>query len=206
MEKQSLKQQISMGIRIKKVIGKFLFERVHGWRFVGKPMPVEASRCVFVFAPHTSNWDFYFGLLCMMSLGVPIKVAIKDFWTQFPFGLVVKPLGGVGITRSKKRAHKNHISIMAAFFDKYEHIAFIITPEGTRSRRTKWKTGFYYVAKKANVPIVTFRADFSKRTCDFGPVFSPETDIDAVMKPMMKFFAGGVAYHPELFAVDERYV
>ncbi|MEZ4987776.1 MAG: hypothetical protein R2795_22565 [Saprospiraceae bacterium] len=59
--------------------------RLHGWRLVGRPVPPEAHRCVFVFAPHTSNWDFYFGTLCMMSWGIPIKVArSSDFGCAFP--------------------------------------------------------------------------------------------------------------------------
>lgn len=189
---------------MKKQIGKFLFETVHGWRFVGKPMPEEANRCVFVFAPHTSNWDFYFGVLCIWSLDVPMKLAIKDFWTKFPFGLIIKPLGGVGIDRTKRKG-KDHINMMASIFDKYERIAFVITPEGSRSKRTRWKTGFYHLAKAADVPIVTFRADFSERTCDFGPVFTTQKSMDNVMKEMMVFFDGGVPYHPELFSVDERY-
>jgi len=191
---------------MKKRFAKFLFETVHGWSFVGDPPPQEVHRCVFVFAPHTSNWDFYFGVLCMMSMGVPIRAAIKNFWTKFPFSLIIKPLGGVGIDRSSGGKKRDQVSMLAEVFDKNEHIAFVITPEGTRKKRTRWKMGFYHVAKKANVPMVSFAADFSKRQCWFGPVHTPDEKLEDVMTSMTSFFGGAVAYHPELFSLDERYV
>lgn len=189
---------------MKKAIAKFLFETFHRWEFIGPPPPKEVHRCMFVFAPHTSNWDFYFGILCMMSLGVPIKAAIKSFWMKFPFSLVIKPLGGVGIDRSGKSG-KNQIQRLAEVFDRHENIAFVITPEGTRSLRTKWKMGFYHVAKAADVPMVPFTADFHKRKCWFGPVHFPNEELEDVMKSMTPFFKEAVGLHPEKFSVDKRY-
>ena len=184
--------------------------RLHGWKLIGKPIPPEAKRCMFVFAPHTSNWDFYHGVLNMYAWAIPVKIAIKNFWTQFPFGLIIKPLGGVGVDRSPKAKDRRGTQIknMAAVFKKNKEIAFVITPEGSRSRRSRWKTGFYYIAKEAGVPIVTMTADYSTREITFGPVFHPDRqDLDTVMRQMMDFYAHhGRAKYPECFALDERYV
>ena len=157
----------------------------HGWKLVGDPIPPEVKRCVFVFAPHTSNWDFYHGMMNMFAWGIPVKVAIKNFWTKFPFSLLIKPMGGVGIDRSKKTAENKgtQITNIAAVFKKYQEIAFIITPEGSRSKRTQWKAGFYYIAKEARVPVVIMTADYKTRHITFGPVFYPEReDLETVMR------------------------
>ncbi|MFK7810485.1 MAG: 1-acyl-sn-glycerol-3-phosphate acyltransferase [Saprospiraceae bacterium] len=188
-----------------------LIRNLHGWKLIGKPIPPEAMRCVFVFAPHTSNWDFYHGMMNMFGWGIPVKVAIKNFWTQFPFNLLIKPLGGVGIDRSKKTGDRKGAQIlaMASVFKRYEKIAFIITPEGSRSKRTKWKQGVYYIAKEAGVPIVTMTANYDTRDITFGPVFHPEKDdLETVMRGMMDFYRvhGIGAKYPEEFALDERYV
>jgi 1-acyl-sn-glycerol-3-phosphate acyltransferase len=182
-----------------------LLRNLHGWKLKGDPIPKEAMRCVFVFAPHTSNWDFYHGMLNMFAWGIPVKVAIKKFWTEFPFSLLIRPLGGVGIDRSKKAKENRGAQIgnIAAVFKKYEEIAFIITPEGSRSKRTKWKTGFYHIAKEARVPIVIMTADYNTRHITFGPVLYPETeDLETVMRKVMVFYAkNGGSKYPEEFAL-----
>jgi len=190
---------------LRQAIGKILV-KISGWKRLND-VPAEAKRCVFVFAPHTSNWDWYYGTINMFAWGLPIKVAIKNFWTKFPLGLLIKPLGGVGIDRSKKANHnkEDQVNQLAALFDQYDEIAFTITPEGTRSLRTKWKTGFFYIAHKANVPIVMISANCENKTVKFGPVLDPQSGLDQVMKDMMNFFSDAVAFYPENFSIDERY-
>ncbi len=193
-------------MKIKRWIAKTLF-KWHGWTVAGE-MPPEVFRCVFVFAPHTSNWDFYFGVLCMMGLGVPVKLAIKQFWVLFPFSLIIKPLGGVGIKRKKKAdgTGYNQVEMMAEIFKEYDQIALIIAPEASRSIRKQWKTGFFHVAEMANVSIVTLRGDYAKREVEFGPVYKGKENLDKVMRGMMTFFSGGIAKYPEKSSLDERYV
>ena len=190
---------------MKTKIARFLF-KFHGWSLVGKPIPPEASRCMFIYAPHTSNWDFYYGMLCMMGWGIPVKVAIKDFWTKFPFSLIIKPLGGVGINRSKRQKGTSQIYDLVPIFEQNERIAFIITPEGSRGPRTQWKAGFYQIARLAKVPMVTLKGNFADKTVEFGPVFYPDQELDTIMRSMMEFFKDGVGKYPEMFKIDERYI
>ena len=171
---------------MKQTIARWLL-RAAGWSLEGAP-PAHA-RYVLIAAPHTSNWDFYFGVMCMISMGVPIKVAIKNFWTKFPFSLIIGPIGGVGIRRirNKDGSGYNQVDMLAELFERYEKIALIITPEGSRSLRKEWKTGFYHIAQKANVPIVTLGGDYEKKVVYFGPVFTGQESLDEVMRAMMNF-------------------
>ncbi len=181
--------------------------KFHGWSLVGKPIPEEVQRCVFVFAPHTSNWDFYHGLMCMRGWNVPVKVAIKKYWMRWPFRWIIKPMGGIGIDRNETKDGKrlNQVDLLASVFKQYQRIALIITPEGSRSARNEWKTGFYHIARKAGVPIVTLTGNFDQRTIEFGPVFTGEEQLDDIMRKMMEFFKKGVGKYPQNFAVDHRY-
>ena len=192
---------------LKAKFAKWLFH-THGWKLVGKPIPEEAQRCVFVFAPHTSNWDFYFGVAAMMGWGIPIKIAIKKVWTKFPLGLIVNPFGGIGIDRSKSKVRdtKGQVQNLANVFKDHQKIAFVITPEGSRSKRTQWKTGFYHIARLAKVPIVTLSGDYRKKAVEFGPVFTGNEKLEDIMREMMEFYKPGGGKFPDQFALDERYI
>ena len=190
---------------MKKIIAKILL-KIHGWSLVGE-VPKEAQRCVFVVAPHTSNWDYYYGMLLMFSWGIPVKVAIKKFWMQFPFGLIIKPLGGIGVDRTPKSAGKmEQVKKMAEVVKPLERVAFVIAPEGSRSLRKRWKSGFYHIAKLANVPIVTIKDNYENKTVEFGPVFNPDQPIEEVYRGMMEFYKDGKGKFPEQFSLDERYI
>ena len=182
-----------------------LLYKLSGWKISGE-IPDEIHRCVLVCAPHTSNWDFYFAVLVMKAQGIPYKAAIKNFWTKFPFGLIIKPLGGVGIERKKTNPKLHQVDMLAELFERYQDIALLITPEGTRSLRTKWKTGFYYIAKEAGVPIIPGSADYAKKEIIFGKAYTDLSDKDAILKDMMQFFNGVAGKHPELYSPDLRYV
>lgn len=181
--------------------------RVFGWmgfKLLNAP-PKEMQRCVLLFVPHTSNWDFVNGVTCMKGLNMPIKVAIKNFWTTFPFGLLVKPIGGIGIDRSKT-AKVSQVDQLAKVFKEHERIAFVITPEGSRSLRTNWKTGFYYIAQKANVPIITIKGDYKFKTVEFGPVIYPSATFEECMKEVMAYYKACNAKFPEKYSPDIRYI
>jgi len=189
-----------------KCIARFLFI-LHGWSFPEGPIPKETERCMFVFAPHTSNWDWYYGTLFIWANGLKMKVAIKKFWMRFPLNLVIRPLGGVAVDRKRSDGRAKQIEAMADIFKRYEKACFVITPEGTRGPQKRWKTGFYYIAQQAEVPIVTLSADFPNRTVKFGPIYNPnEQTLEEVMRSMMQFYKDCVPVVPENFMLDEKYI
>ena len=127
-----------------KAIAKLILWLI-GWK-VNFNLPKEAERSVMIAAPHTTNWDGIMVRLAFTILEIPVKIAIKDFWTKFPMGILVKPMGGLGIDRSKKdpnKPRKSQIEQMADFFGQHERMALVIAPEGTRDLRKEWKMGFY---------------------------------------------------------------
>ena len=190
-----------------KKIAKWVLS-LQGWT-VDLELPPEAQRCVMIAAPHTTNWDFYFTRVAFFVLGIPVKIAIKDFWTKFPFGLLIKPLGGLGINRRPKKegeVRKSYVEQMAAFFDEHDRIAMVVAVEGTRRLTKQWKMGFYHTAKKAGVPITFGYLDYSKKIGGVGGALHPTDDMEADMKVILDFYKNITPKYPEKFSLDERFV
>jgi len=185
-----------------------LLLKLLGWR-VDFNVPPEYKRSVLIAAPHTSNWDFFFVRVAFWALRVPMKVAIKDDWTRFPFGLVIKPLGGVGVNRKPKKEGERRISqveAMAELFNRYDKIGLVIAPEGTRKLVEKWKMGYYWIAKQAGVPIVCGYLDYKRKVAGIGPiVLYPKDNPDEELKPVMEFYKDIIGRNPDQFKIDKRY-
>ena len=160
------------------------------------------QKCVFCVAPHTSNWDFIMGKLCYTALnaGVKPKFLIKKAWTDFPFGLLIRPLGGIGVDRG---GQNNLAETVISEMEKHEQFQIAITPEGTRSRNANWKRGFYLIAERCKVPLVLVALDYNKKKTIIDHIFSPTGDIKADMDTIKKWYVERqiTAKHPENFAV-----
>lgn len=171
-----------------------------GWKVVGeKP---KYKKFVFMAAPHTSNWDFPIGRLSSTVMGIENKVLMKKSWFFFPLGYIFRWLGAMPIDRSKSGTVIDHI---LGLFKENESFVFAITPEGTRSYVEYWKTGFYTIAQKANVPIVMGYIDFKKKVTGIGPVIIPSGDKDADFKKILDFYKNVTARHPELYNQNPRF-
>lgn len=185
-----------------------LILKIGGWK-VDKQIPKEAYRSVMTAAPHTSNWDFVWTRVAFYVLGIPMRVTIKNDWTKFPYGLLIKPMGGIGVDRSPRKPGEERLSLtdaMADLFNHHDKIAMVVTPEGSRSLRTEWKKGFYYTALKAGVPITFGYLDYSKKIAGVGNVvLYPTGDIQKDMKVVMDFYATIMPKHPKKFSLDQRY-
>ncbi len=181
---------------------------MRGWTIEGTPSE-EAKRCVILAAPHTSNWDYLYAIATGFVKGIKFKVAIKHFWTVFPFGIIIRPLGGIGIKRGKHRNESvSQIDMMIDLFSKYQTLSLIIAPEGTRKLKTKWKTGFYHVAHKAQVPLIPVFMDYTNRRIIFGPSISSDGTLEEVMKNVGGYYQSvdGGPKNPKLFSLDESYI
>lgn len=189
-----------------KAIARFLLS-LSGWH-VNPSIPSEAERCVMTAAPHTSNWDIWYARLAFFIMGVPVRFTIKKEWMRFPFNLVIGPLGGLGIDRSPRKGtgeRSSYVEQMAALFEKHQRLAVLVTPEGTRSLRRQWKTGFYFAALKAGVPICLGYLNYQKKEAGVGLVIYPSGDIEADMRKVMAFYSQIPGKFPEKFSLDERY-
>ncbi len=155
---------------MKKLFGKFLLV-IMGWK-LDIAVPVKnISKCVLVAAPHTTNWDFYYAVSSFWAMGIPMKFFIKDSWTKPWYGFLIESMGGIGINRSQRSDMVNHA---AELLRNNENLYILNTPEGSRSYSEKWKTGFYYIAKEANVPILLAYADYKKKMAGIGKIIELE--------------------------------
>lgn len=191
-----------------KQIAKTFF-RINGWTYENEIGPF-GPKCILLAAPHTSNWDYIYGLVFFEKMGIEAKIAMKKEWFKFPFKQLIEPIGGVPVDRGPKGdgSHKlSAVEAMAALFDSYDELILVITPEGTRSKVTKWKTGFYHIAKMANVPIVLSYLDYRNKKGVVGKIMYPSDDLEADMKEIMAFYNthGHGRFHHQ-FSIDERYI
>ncbi len=178
--------------------------KLSGWKFQGE-IPKDIRSFIFIGAPHTSNHDFVPAMAIARYMKRNAKFVIKQEWMKFPLGLVMKSAGAIGLDRSKlKDKSASNTDVMAHLFEEYPELALMISPEGTRSPNPNWKTGFYYIAQKANVPIVLGFADFERKIAGIGPVIYP-TDFESDMIKIMDFYRGVKGCRAENFKLDSRF-
>ena len=123
---------------------------------------------------------------------------MKKEWFFFPLGFIFKAMGGIPVTRSKNTSMTD---TLAAEFAKHDKLQIALTPEGTRKRVTEWKKGFYYIALKANVPIVLVGLDYKRKAAIFLDTFYPTGDVEADMVKIKAYYEGIVGKYPEKFGV-----
>ena len=174
----------------------FIYTKLFGWKI--ENLQPEVPKCIIAVAPHTSNFDFIIGKLAYASLGRKTQFLMKKEWFFFPVGLVFKAMGGIPVTRSK---HTSMTDTLAAEFAKHDRLQIALTPEGTRKRVTEWKKGFYYIALKANVPIVLIGLDYKRKAAIFLDTFYPTGDVEADMAKIKSYYVGITGKHPEKFAI-----
>jgi 1-acyl-sn-glycerol-3-phosphate acyltransferase len=166
--------------------------RALGWRFAGEPPSL--PKYVLVGAPHTSNWDF----LALLALDFAFKLECvwmgKDSIFRGPLGSLFRRLGGIPVDRSSRN---NAVEQAAQAFDQSERMVMAISPEGTRKKTARWKTGFYYIALAAGVPISLGFVDFRLRTAGFGPLLAPSGDVAADMAIIRDFYQDITGRHPQ---------
>lgn len=177
---------------------------------IDENLPPETNRCVMIALPHTSNWDFVFTMGAFHLLKIPIRFTIKKSWMKPPAGWLMKPMGALAIDRTPKKEGQARLSVTEAminlFKENKEDLAMIVTPEGTRSKRTKWKTGFYYTAKGAGVPICCGYVDYKNKIAGVYGVVHTTDDMEADMRKIMELYKNAHAKIPENFSFDERYI
>lgn len=153
------------------------------WRFEGDAP--ELNKCVMVGAPHTSNWDAFYGLAIILALGWHCHWMAKAAVFKGPFKKLLVWLGGISVDRG---ARHGVVEQIVAEFKKRDKFFLALTPEGTRRRVDRWKTGFYYIALQANVPILAAYIDYERRTMGFGPMFYPSGDVRRDMEKLEIFY------------------
>ena len=179
---------------MKKLFSK-LFLKVTGWKLVGE-VPKEVKKAVMVCAPHTSNWDFPFALASFNITGLKVNYFIKKSWFFFPISFFFKATGGVPVDRSK---NDGLVDSMTLLLKETDEMIVVVPAEGTRSWVPKWKTGFYHIAKGADVPLIMGFVDAKKKEVGFGPLFELSGDFKKDMTQIQDFFKDKIPIHSEKY-------
>ncbi len=176
--------------------GRFLLPLVR-WRIEGE-LPAN-PKFVLILYPHTSNWDLFYGLISAAALGLLTEYEygfmVKHTVLKAPIvGPIVRRLGGIGIDRSSSF---NAVDQMVTVFSHHDRLMLGITPEGTRKRTSYWKSGFFHIARRANVPVVLTYLDYGRRVGGIGPVVHLTGDVETDLADIRHFYAPIRACHPE---------
>lgn len=182
-----------MFYEMKRIVYEWIFFKLMGWKIIGEMNP-NIKKSVMIVVPHTSWHDFYIGLFARGVIGLEMNYVAKKELFAFPFGTYFRWMGGAPLDRS---GGKNIVDSIASIFKSREVFRLAIAPEGTRKKVTEWKTGFYYIALKAGVPIVPIAFDYSKKQVVLNGPFYPTGNIEADFKILKSFYKGIIGKIPE---------
>ena len=175
-------------------LARFIYNKVLGWKAVGFSDFDSVNKAVIIAAPHTSWVDFPLGILLRSVINMKTNFVGKKELFVFPFGWIFRGLGGAPIDRHTK---ENKVEAIAKLFADKDEFRMAMSPEGTRKKVEEWRTGFYYIAKTANVPIVMVSLDFGKKENKISEPFYPTEDKETDFKFMRNFFKDAVGKIPE---------
>jgi 1-acyl-sn-glycerol-3-phosphate acyltransferase len=165
-----------------KWLGRMLL-RLCRWRIEGEIYP--SPKLICVMGPHTSWWDFTNNLGVLLATGIHASWFIANKYTQGVAGKILAYLGAVPVERSQRT---DMVTLMANQFMTRDKLVLAIFPEGTRKPVTAWKTGFWHIAKKADVAVQLIAVDYAKRATIFGPVITLSDDMDEDIRHMRAYF------------------
>ena len=158
------------------------------------------DKYIICLAPHTSNWDFIIGQLFAFSENIRINFLMKKELFFWPLGILLRKLGGIAVNRSKHTSMTDFLADTAKINNKF---GVCITPEGTRSLNPEWKKGFYFIALKAEIPILLYGVDYEKKLIECTKTIIPTGNIEQDMRDIKLYFKDFIGKKPELFTIGE---
>ena len=178
-----------------KVLVKFIYFKIMRWTLEGNFDPA-IKKYIIIVAPHTSNWDFPLGVMARSLLHIEgAKFLAKSSLFKWPYGFIFRILGGYPVDRTKTN---NLVDAVVDIFNSKEQFAVALAPEGTRSKVDSFKTGFYHIAAKANIPIYKVGFDFGKKRIVTDAPFFTSGNMDQDMLSILAFFKQIKGRNPEL--------
>ena len=174
---------------------KILFDWMGFREEVSEPFP---AKYIIALAPHTRNWDFIIGMLFCRAKDFNCNFLMKKEWFFWPLGNLMHKLGGIPVYRSKKTGLTDIVAEKAKEMDTFR---LCITPEGTRKANKEWKKGFYYIALKANIPILLYGLDYKRKLIKCSRTFIPTGNVEKDMEEIKQYFTEFEGKHPERFII-----
>ncbi|MGB0521763.1 MAG: aminopeptidase [Flammeovirgaceae bacterium] len=182
------------------ILGFYLW--LTGWKTT-KSKPQDVKKYMVIVVPHTSNWDFPKGVACRPFINLQdCKFLIKKNWLDSPIGFFIKWLGAVPVDRSKEKG--NLVEQVVEMYNKADTLGLAIAPEGTRSLNGEWKTGFYHIAKQANIPIYCSYIDYYRREIGIENPIIPSGDYEKDLAEIKQFYLDKIPRYPEKSSLEHR--
>lgn len=172
-------------------IAKFIL-KVCGWTPVGD-FP-DLDKAVFIAAPHTTNWDGIWLLVYKVAFDIDVHFLAKHTLFWWPLGTVLRALGAMPLDRGDSASI---VSQVTEEFAKRDKFWFALSPEGTRKWQPHWKTGFYRIARAANVPIVLAFIDYPSKRMGIGITLPPPRNIERDLRSFREFYEPFQGRNPE---------
>jgi len=167
--------------------------KLWGWKLIGH-FPPDVPKYIIAIGPHTSNWDFPLGMLIRSATRADVKFVAKDSLFKFPYGFFFRWLNGYPVNRSKSQ---HFVENVVKLYHDNEKFAIVMSPEGTRKKVEKLKSGFYYIARKAGIPIILSKFDWEHKLVSFSELIYTTENMDEDMKLIMQYFKGVKGKNPE---------
>ena len=174
-------------------LAKLIFLKILGWKIKGG-FDQTIKKSVVIVVPHTSWHDFMVGVYTRKILKTDINFVAKKELFKWPFGAYFRWMGGTPLDRTKSQ---NKVEAIAQIFKEKEEFRLALAPEGTRKKVTSWRTGYYYIAQAAQVPIITVSFDYGTKTVTIGEPFYTTGDIEKDTLVLREFYKGVVGKKPE---------
>ncbi len=166
-----------------------------GWKIIGG-LPENQKKYIFVVAPHTSNWDFFIGVFVRGIMRFKSNFLAKKSLFIGPLGWIMRSMGGQEVDRSRKG---NIVDQVVEIFNRKEEFKLAIAPEGTRKKVDEWKTGFYHIARMAQIPLILTRFDWGKREVRFSAPYYVGGDMEKDMDEIKNYFSSAKGrFHKQL--------
>ena len=179
----------------KKFCNWLLYKR---WGWTAEVTESHPDKFIICLAPHTSNWDFVLGQFYLGATGMKSNFLMKKEWFFWPLGPIFRKLGGIPVYRQK---HTSMTDSMAETAKNAKEFHLCITPEGTRSPNPDWKKGFYFIALKAELPILLYGVDYERRHIKCTKTIIPNGDLEGQMRQIKRYYKDMKGKYPENFTI-----
>ncbi len=174
-------------------VASFILKNIMGWKIEGD-FDRSIKRAVLICVPHTSYVDFIISILARRILDVEINFVGKKELFNWPFGWYFRWMGGAPLNRNRA---ENKVEAIADLIKSKEEFRMALAPEGTRKKVNSWKTGYYFIAMNAEVPIIPISFNYPIKTLTIGKAFCPTGDLEKDELILRAFYKGVIGKVPE---------
>lgn len=179
-----------------KTISGYILSNILGWKITGEFPDIKKS--IIIFAPHTTYYDALYGKLFLNEIGIKHTILSKKELFIFPINIAMNLFGAI----PAQSTNRNTLYQVTKMFNNSEELHIVLSPEGTRAKVTHWNKGFFYMASKANVPIIVGYMDYKKKEIGVLGVLENQDNVKTIMKPINKMYKNISAKYPENFSLE----